>query len=363
MKIKSSTCNFIFNKFSKRFFSQATSSQIKVKESTLHPNVDYKPTFFLYKNLEYRALFPTNLDQTVKEFLEKFAEGKSKKPGDYTSKDFEVVRNGHYLPLDFNISNLATKTYDKDPLTVLDEKLTLNNIRFRGLNHLSNPLNTFSNSFQEFLNTLLQTSKLDAGRIDKKNIQRILKSLDNIRGNNTKLLIALTSYLDMIQQSLERKYAIRTNYILKLGEFNKNDKKNVILLENLDNALYVPINVIVARSEEEKQREFNENIIDNMDTLRKLSIKFDNVSSNIGIVTDFYTWKFTFYQRPGNSDENDKSQNDKFESPSDYMTSLKYDLSITSENVNESYFLILSKILHGILSLDREKINSLKFKK
>jgi hypothetical protein len=316
---------------------------------------EYRDLFFNYQNVEHRAALPINYKQSFREFLEKFAEQRSDKKFNYTSKDFEIVKDGKYLKLDTNVDDLKTKAYDPKKLIILDDKLTINNLRFRNINNLSNPYEHVSHSFQDYIMNIVDNYELSTSKYDKKEIHKILKSLQNYNSNSTKIIIAISTYLEYLAKIGNNKRKnldinFKTNFTLDLDKFNKYNKKGLIILDN-KNGLLIPFNIVSSRNEEEKRIKFNYEIIENFDTLKKISLKY-NIQSNIGIVTDFQSWKFNYFKRP---------DNDELESKNNYLTSLKYELSITSEFVNEITFEILSKIVHNFISFDTNEINSLNF--
>ena len=347
----------LLRNISKNFTSTATPKlKIKsIKENSNNLKIEYKPFYFKYQNIEFKADLPASVDQSLKEFLDYFGKDRSLfTKTKLNCKNFEAYKGGKYLPLNFLLNSLNTHTNDSNALTILDEKLTLNNIRFRNLNHLRNPYESASQSLQTYLNGFLENVNLVENDWGADSIKSLLKSLGDARGNNPKLIIMVGSFLDKIKNAskdFKPSIQIRNNFHLSMQEFNKTDKENLFLIENSQNGIKIPVNIVNYKSEEEKTLKFSENIIDNLDTLRKISTKF-NTTSNFGFVTDFYSWKINYYRKPDNN---------SVEDPFNYLTSLKYNLSISSEYVNENIYSILLKVLTGIINADPEKLNKENF--
>jgi hypothetical protein len=345
--------NFLQNFKNPKKFSSLNSPSLKIKEMapTLSSttSLQYKQFAFKYQNIEYKAELPSNINQSLGEFLEFFAKDRAiTLKQNINSKSYEVTRNNKYIPHNAIVNTIKTKIADPFPVIILDDTLTQSNIRFREMSHLRFPYESSSQTLQTFLNGFLESIKIDTSKLEKDYLKVLLKTLDDVKGNKSKLFITIANLIQKIKT--ENSLEIKSNFNLKLNEFYKNDKEGLILIENKINNLHLPINLVTYKNEEEKVGNFDDAIIDNFDSLRKLSLKF-NTRNNFGIVTDFYNWKFNFYQRPdGGVVEEEK----------DFLTSLKYDLSASSHHLSENNYLILLKVLTGIVTMDGEKMKNLK---
>jgi hypothetical protein len=331
------------------------SSNLKVKE--IKPieksKIEMKDFFFKYHNIEYRSQIPKNIDQSIKDFLDHFGKDRSVLTKEQLGfKDFEMSRGGKYLPINLLLNNINTKSEDTSPVFIHDDKLTLNNIRFRNLDHLRHPYEASSQSLQTFLNEFIETVSIN--HIDSEFIKTLIKTLKDFRDNQSKMVIAVGSLFEKVK-NLDSNEKINldfvTNYSINLKSHNKRDKSNIFLLENRKNNISIPINLVLSHNEEEKVRNFDQAIVDNFDSLRKFSLA-KNSKFNFGIVTDFHNWKINFYRR---------NENGLVENSKDYLTSLKYNLTVTSDFVNEANFLILMKVLYGVINLDETKLQNVKF--
>jgi hypothetical protein len=141
-----------------------------------------------------------------------------------------------------------------------------------------------------------------------------------------------------------------------MNDVGKEDLKNILLMQNLKNVNNnsgIPINIITAdKSLDEKSRIklFEYKIVENMNTLKKLSLKF-NTKINFGIVTDLKNWRINFYRKP---------EGNLIETQNDYLTSLNYPLSVSQVDIDDNTYGILLKVIYGILSVDQSNLNEIK---
>ena len=338
----------------KNFSTILKVKEIKPLEKSKIEMMDF---FFKYQNIEYRSQIPKNIDQSIKDFLDHFGKDRSSLVKEQlTFRDFEMSRGGKYLPMNLLLNNIQTKSNDPSPLLIYEDKLSLNNIRFRNLDHLRHPYEASSQTLQTFLNEFIEAVYLK--KIDTEFIKSLLKTLKDFKENQSKMVIAIGSLFDKLKnidsndsnEKLNLEFV--TNYSISLKSHNKRDKSNIFLLENRKNNMSIPINLVLGHhNEEEKVRKFDYAIVDNFDSLRKISLA-KNSKFNFGIVTDFHNWKINFYRR-NESGLVEESQN--------YLTSLKYDLNASSEFVNDANFLILMRVLYGVINLNEDKLNKVKF--
>ncbi len=326
-------------------------------------NIKYKPFFFYYQNIEYRAMLPSHINQTLGEFLDYFAESTDNSDINdieitpTKSKHFEVIRNNKFLPYATNIQSLPTKTTDESPIIIVDQNLNLSNLRFRGLNSLVEYIKTnkASQDFQAHLTSLVDNSTFDVNLIDKARVQFLLRSLDDIKGNRAKLIITLISYINIIKEasgvSNQTKLDFKTNYNLKLNNTNKPPKKGLFNMVNC-NGIEIPIDISVCEkgmTANQRKEKFSDAIVNNLDTCRKICLENEGIKQVFGIVTDFYNWRFVVYKR-------NENQSDAIESLKNFNLSTNYDLNLTENYVNEKTFMILGKLLREICVMDDVKM-------
>jgi hypothetical protein len=342
---------FKINKNLRKF----ATSTLKIKEfkPVEKIKVEYKDFYFKYQNIQFKSNIPKSVDQSIAEFLNHFGKDRSiNSKIQLNHLDYEMTRGGKYLNQNILINEMITQPDETNPIMIFDENLSLNCMRFRNLNHLVTPFETSSNPLQTFLYQFIEKIQFDNTKIETEYLKTLVKTLNNIKENRSKLLIAVGSLLDKIKSftSNQLNIVLNTNYKLDMQKLNKRDKLNLFVIENKDSKSLIPINLVESRNEEERIKAFDEAIIDNFDSLRKLST-VNNYKANFGIVTDFYNWKFNYYHQ---------NQNNIVESEKDFHTSLKYSLTVSSEYINEQTYLILLKVLYGVISLDAEKLNSIK---
>ncbi len=339
IKILLTPLNIFSKNSSKRFNSNLRIKEIKPLETT---QIELKDFYFQFRGLEYRSQIPKSVEQSLEEFLHYLA--KHQVSGQKVStKDFEVARAGHYLPRNIIVNSLPTSADDKNPVIIFDDKLTYENRMHRNLMHLKNPFEAHSQSMQNFLNDFIETVKIDENKIKPQNIKTLLKSFSDIKKNKSKQLIAFGSFLSGLKSSTENKIdlEIKSNTTLELDRFNKPKKENVLLLHNKEADLLIPVNLVTYNSQEEMTKNFDREIIDNFDSLRRVAL-LNNKKTNFGVVTDFYNWKFNYYHR---ADLN------LVEQPNSYLTSLKYRFDVNSEFVDTKSYSILLKVISGMAQL------------
>lgn len=332
-----------FATFSKQHFKQ---SAITLQNSQF----EYKQFYFKHQNIEYKAHVPKNSNQTLQDFLENFARERSTSNTQFNFRDFEVSRGHKYLNLSHNLNEIETSPNDKDPLTFLDSTLNISNINFRGLKHLSNPYTDSSQALQTYLNSFLDKVHPQMEKVNKDSIISSLKSFNTLDGNKSKTELVIVAILSQLQHAIPEKNIkldYKLNHKLDLTEINKNNLDDVFLIRNIYNDVHIPVTVLSpSREDNYRNKKFDEEIINNMDVLRKLAIKNKTIL-NFGIITDFQNWKFNLYHKP---------KDDFVEKPSDYLTSLKYSLSASTSDVSLNSLSIILRVLAGILTVDQKQV-------
>jgi len=336
----------------------ATSTKLNAKQTIttiVNPQVEYKQFFFKHQNIEYKAQVPKRPNQTLKEFLETFAKERSTSVKQYNYRDFEVCRCQKYLNLTKTINDLETTPNDKEPITILDSTLTLSNIKFRELRHLSHPFTDSSQALQVFLNSFLDKFHPDMEKLNKDSIITNLKSLQSLEKNKSKTENVITGIMNQLQNIFpdkNLKLEFMSNYKLDLSEYDKSDVEGAFIMRNVFNNVHIPVNILPPMQQEnEKISRFNEEIINNMDILRKLAIKNNNIL-NFGVITDFHNWKINMYHKP---------KDDQLEKPNDYLTSLKYSLSVSAVDLSLNSISIILRVLAGILTVDQKEVSKRTF--
>jgi hypothetical protein len=296
-----------------------------------------KNLFFRFNNIEYKAVIPKDTKRTVQEFLDLF--GKEK--GNLSSQDFEVFKNDKYISNDTLINDITTKTLEENPLTVVEDKFTCKNIRYRKLGHLKEPLNVHSQIFQQFLNEFIKTNNIGASDINSEAILRYYKTMSKVTSTNTKF----SNLLSLVLKAINLRYDF--DHTLGLKEFNKHDETELLII-NSKNGLKIPITMVLSTDATgSKDSDFNESALNNLNVLRKMCMK-NKTDFNFGIVTDLYKWKFNYYQKPADK---------HIEGDSNFMLSLKYDLPITNHHINTNALAYILKIVNGITTSDIKGLN------
>ena len=104
-----------------------------------------KNVFFKFQNIEYRANVPVGLK--VNEFLDTFGK---ERVNIMNSKNLEIFKSGFYISFNNTLTDIETKSMESNPLTVVEDKFSVVNMRDRKINHLREPFNTHSNKLQDF---------------------------------------------------------------------------------------------------------------------------------------------------------------------------------------------------------------------
>lgn len=335
-----------------KFFNFLKISRKTFTTTDINKTALTKELFFKYQGIEYRSKLPEGVEISVQDFLNKFtkdAYGKYTAPDrSNTHKDFEIFKNGKYIPWKYLISEIPTATLEKNPLTVVDSTLTLDNIKFRGINHLRDGFNTHSNTLQLFLNSFLNKYSVNKENLATDDIQRLIKAIKEVKNTSTKFNYLISSILSKIALG-ERKrvsYFIKQNEHYDLNSVNFNDIKGIFVLESVINNCKIPVTIVNTDSflaEKDNNllsKEMNKALVTNLDLVRKLAIK-NNLKYNFGVVTNLYKWKINLYRRP--------EEKSSLETENDYLTSLQYDLHLSDSHVDLDTFSILLKILKGLI--------------
>jgi len=322
---------------------------VKEIKSLEKKETEFKNFYFNFQNMEFKSQIPTNVDQSIGDFLVHFSKDRTlSAKREFKREDFEVCKGGKYLNHNILINKLETGT-DKSEIIIYEDKLALNNIRFRNYIRLLNPFEASDQSLQVFLNKFIESVKIDKTKIDTNYIKTLTKTLGEFKSNKSKGVIAVLSLLEKIRNLSDNKINLdfHTNFSLDMSKLTKRSKDNLFIIKNVDSGFYIPVNFVVSSNVNESKEKFDNEIIDNFDTLRRISRAYD-IKSNFGIVTDFYNWKFNFYRREENLLEKERN----------FLTSLKYDLSVNDEYINENGYLILLKVLSGITSVRKDFLDS-----
>ena len=291
-----------------------------------------KNVFFKFQNIEYRANVPLGLK--VNEFLDTF--GKDR-PNIMNSKNLEIFKNQFYIPFNHTLTDIETKSMETNPLTVIEDKFSVVNMRYRKINHLREPFNAHSNKLQDFLNIFLDKIKLE--KLNTEDFIRYYKSVDKIKSSNLKFSTIITLLLKNIVNG-----EFLSDYSIEMSEFDKTDEFNLLIIKT-NNNLYIPITLVL------DGLNFDECIMKNFTILKKISLKYD-INHNLGIITDLQKWKFSYYNR-------EPSENNRLvESEKDFLLSLKYDLAIESNKINENTYNILMKIIKGITQVSHQELGN-----
>jgi hypothetical protein len=338
----------VFNYISNISSKKISNTKLKIQEIKPFEKTEYKlkDFFFKYRGNEYRSEIPIVVDQSFEEFLNFFAK-KELTDQSKSFLDYEVSRAGHYLPKNLLVNSLKTKSEDKYPITVYEEQLTLENGVYRNLTHLKNPYETHSNTFQNFLSNFIDSEEIEANQANIDNLRNLLRTLSNVKSTKSKQIIATGALLDIMRTSSNGKFLmdIKNNETIKLDHLNKSNKSNVILIFNrLTNSL-IPINFVVGKDQTELTENFNKEIMDNFDNLRRV-YWINKKKTNFGIVTNFNIWKFNYYH---------KQAENLVEDIQSYHTSLKYKLEANSEFVDKNSLNIILKVLSGLIQFKSDQ--------
>jgi hypothetical protein len=318
---------------------------LKIQEINPFEKTEYKlkDFFFRFRGNEYRSEIPEIVDQSFEEFLNFFAMKQiSDKPKSFL--DFEVSRAGHYLPKNLLVNSLKTKSNDNYPITIYEDQLTYENGIYRNLLHLRKPFETHSNTFQNFLSNFIDTENVVANQKDIENLRNLLRTLSNLKSSKSKQILGVGAIINIFRKD-NLLLDLKNNEIIKLDHLKKANKSNVFLIFNRNRNIWIPLNLVDCTNQNELTENFNKEIMDNFDSLRKISW-INKRKTNFGIVTNFYNWKFNYYH---------KKEDHLVEDPQMYQTSLKYKLEANSEFVDKNSLDIILKVLAGLAKLDSDQ--------
>lgn len=294
------------------------------------------PISLKYRNIEYKAQIEDNGTATIKDLLNMFANNQSK-----TYKGFEVFRHGEYLDLNYKINNIADEKFNEHPPNIVDFDLSLKNLKFRDLHNLKTPSQSHSHKFQNALNEFLEINKsFEFKKADE--TFKLLKSINNPRNSELKLSMIVASFLKNNFEGINLELLKN----IDLEKNQKDSKRGVSFIRN-KNSIFFPINFILHDNKTKDSvsnldSKFDESIIDNLDSLRKLAIQ-QNTKYNFGFITDLYKWKLTHYIKP---DDN------AIETDNNFHISLFYDLPLSETSKQFLSTNILMRILKGVLEVD-----------
>jgi hypothetical protein len=299
--------------------------------------------FFQFYNVEYKSIIAKGKKTTVKDFLNLFGQQR----GNLSSKDFELIKGNEYIKKTEIINNFETKPLEQNPLTIIEDKLTPKNVKFRNLQHLWNPLNFNSGPFQQFLSQFI----LDQGgadnhnkilNIDTEGILRHYRTINKIKSTNLKF----SNLLRILLKSLNLKFEY--DYTLTLEEVDKHSETGLFVI-TAKNGLIIPITMVLEPNGEvlsdNSDALFNQAVLNNLNLLRKFSLKNKN-DFTFGITTDINRWKFSFYKKPVGS---------SLEGEDNFLLSQNYDLLINSNHLNTPTLSNLLRIINGLSNINIEK--------
>jgi hypothetical protein len=289
-----------------------------------------KTVFLRFQNIEYKSSVPTGIK--VNDFLDTFAKGRKANRIDY-----EIFKSGYYLSGDKILDEVNTTCSENDPLTIVEDTFTVKNMKYRKINHLTEPYNTHSNKFQDYLNTFLEKYNVD--KVNNDDIVKYVKTVDSIKSSEFKL----SQVVSMLLKNCLKNIKVMNDYTLDMNGLDKKNENGLIILKT-HNDLKIPLSLVIDGDN------FDEKIMKNFTTLKKLCLK-EGVNSSFGIITDLNKWKVICYQKCIVDGKR------KIESEDDFLLSLKYDLGIGSSGVNETSYQILMKIITGISDIKQEDIS------
>lgn len=289
-----------------------------------------KTVYLRFQNMEYKSTVPAGIQ--INKFLETFAKGRN------TSRiDYEIFKSGFYLPGDKNIDEIETSCSESDPLTIVEDTFTVKNMKYRRINHLSEPFNNHSNKFQEFLNTFLD--KYTIGNVDNENVLKYMKTVDSVKSSEFKLLQVVA----MLLKNSLKDIKLLSEYNLDMTEYNKHSENGLIILKT-KNDLVIPLSLVC------DGENFDDKIMKAFTTLKKVCLK-ERLNSSFGIITDLNRWKVICYHKTIVDEKR------KIECENDFLLSLKYDLGIGASSINDASYQILMRILTGISEVNQEDIS------
>ncbi len=344
------------NTFNLRYFSET-----KLNQSSIVNPASTKPSkklIFYYKKIEYQSSMSTNVDMSLKQFLNIFAEQhnltiKDSKPKK-SYQDFEMFKNGRYAPLDFLITRLDTSRDDPNPLTLVDYDINNHNIGFRNITNYKNAIDFHSNKLQVYLNTFLEKTKISS--FDNNHIFEMIKNNQTYYLKNPIGLHQLAaSFIGVDNPNGIFKFDLDFD----MNNIDRKSVKGINVLKSNTNHFIIPLTVVKGSenkflneknlNEKEYLEDWNIAIVDNLDKIRKLSLKY-KLKSNFGIVTDFETWKINYYALPA---ENMIENNDN------YHSSLKYNINLSNLADSNDTYVNFVKIIKGISEMGYKEVKSL----
>jgi hypothetical protein len=357
--------------FAEKDIYPLTKNPYNLFKQVIDPNdSNYKIFYTNYHGVEHKSFVPIKLQDNIscEEFLSIFAKEKSTKQNVLTSKNFEMHKTNTYIPNKYIISGIPTQPRSRDPLTILDQTLDFENLKYRNLTPLMEK-DFQSQKFQKFLNTFLKQSSIDKKDINTEAIFNLLKAGQNLKDQMKKYKWVISAVFENINQLINpsdntklKKTVLDFNFSHEFSFENNKYNNNLSNLEDIftvhskENNFLIPITIFMGKIEDENNNTQCKAVLDNFNILRKLSIwKMDKnpketVNHNFGIVTNLQHWKFTFYNRPLNY---------HLETPEDFLVSLDYDLGIEDKYINLDNYCLLLKILKGLMSIKKEATYSL----
>lgn len=362
-RISSSLNEFcLYNKFIIKNFSKSSLNQ-NIKENVIvsNSNKTSKKLIFYYKKIEYQSTLSENADMSLKDFLTIFANQQNiiqKNSPQKSYKDFQMFKNGRYAPNDFYITRLETSREDPNPLTLVDFDINYKNFRYRNIDDFKIPIDSHSNRLQVYLNSFLKNIEINS--FDNTHVFSMIQNNPNYYLKTEIGLYQLAASLIGVDN---HNGIFKFGVDLDMSNIERSEVKGLHLLKSKVNDLVIPITIVKGseniisnkklsysnKKENQNVSEWNNSIVDNLDKIRKVSLKY-NLHSNFGIVTDFETWKINYYAKP---------EDTFIETNENYQSSLKYDILLNNLTSSNDLYRNFIKIIKGITNMNKKEARSL----
>jgi len=362
-RISSSLNEFcLYNKFIIKNFSKSSLNQ-NIKENVIvsNSNKTSKKLIFYYKKIEYQSTLSENADMSLKDFLTIFANQQNiiqKNSPQKSYKDFQMFKNGRYAPNDFYITRLETSREDPNPLTLVDFDINYKNFRYRNIDDFKIPIDSHSNRLQVYLNSFLKNTEINS--FDNTHVFSMIQNNPNYYLKTEIGLYQLAASLIGVDN---HNGIFKFGVDLDMSNIERSEVKGLHLLKSKVNDLVIPITIVKGseniisnkklsysnKKENQNVSEWNNSIVDNLDKIRKVSLKY-NLHSNFGIVTDFETWKINYYAKP---------EDTFIETNENYQSSLKYDILLNNLTSSNDLYRNFIKIIKGITNMNKKEARSL----
>ena len=227
----------------KKNFSESYKTNLNQRTPLIQENLKEtsKKITFYYRKIEYNSSLPSNVDISVKDFLNLFDQKYDFTPNSENKKnyqDYQIFKNGRYAPLDFLINRIDTYRDAPSPLTLIDFDLNFQNFSYRNITNYKNPIESHSNKLQVFLNTFLENTKVK--QFDNNYIPKMLKTIPNFVNDSNRLHQLAASLIG----NDNTEGVFKTGVNIDLSNIDRKSLNNITTLRSNVNDFIIPLTLV-----------------------------------------------------------------------------------------------------------------------